>query len=126
MIRWDRADCQGCAVRKRCTKAKDGARTITIREQAAHQALQHTRQEQETAAFKARYARRSGIEGSFTQGNRRADWRHARYRGRAKTWLQHLITAIALNLLRVITWMDETPRAQTRTSAFVAVMRPAS
>jgi transposase len=37
-------------------------------------------------------------------------------------WLQHLITAIALNLLRALAWFAEVPRAQTRTSAFAKLM----
>jgi transposase len=62
------------------------------------------------------------VEGTFAQGNRRSDLRHARYLGQAKVHLQHLITAIALNVLRAIAWITETPRAQTRTSAFAALM----
>jgi len=67
------------------------------------------------------------VEGSFTQGNRRSDLRQARSIGQAKTHLPHLLTAIAINLLRVFAWLREVPRATTRTSPFVALMarRPA-
>jgi hypothetical protein len=34
--------------------------------------------------------------------------------GQAKSHLQHIITATALNLVRVVTWLDGTPRASTR------------
>src|SRR6266496_5031533 len=64
----------------------------------------------------------AGVEGTFTQGNHHSDLRHARYIGLAKVHLQHLITAIALNLVRAIAWLSEVPRAQTRTSAFAALM----
>ena len=46
------------------------------------------------------YAQRAGIEGTISQGVRRCGIRRARYRGLAKTQLQHLATASAINLLR--------------------------
>ena len=64
------------------------------------------------------YAQRAGIEGTISQGVRRCGIRRARYRGLAKTQLQHLATASAINLLRVAEWLDETPQAKTRRSAF--------
>ena len=42
----------------------------------------------------------------------------------AKTHLQELLTAIAINLVRVVAWLTEIPRATTRTSAFAALMAP--
>jgi hypothetical protein len=43
--------------------------------------------------------------------------------GIVKTRLQHLATASAINLLRVADWLDETPRAKTRHSAFERLYR---
>jgi transposase len=114
--------CQGCALRARCTTAKTGARTLTVRPREQHIALQAARAYQETEEFKRKYKRRAGVEGTFTQGNRRCDLRHARYIGQAKTHLQHLLTAIAINLLRLMAWLAEVPRAETRTSPFAALM----
>lgn len=122
VIRFDRQDCQACPRQADCTKAKSGARTISIRPREQHQAIQETRARQQTAEFQATYARRAGIEGTFNQGNHHSDLRHARYIGLAKVHLQHLLTAIALNLVRAIAWLAEMPRAQTRTSAFAALM----
>lgn len=34
--------------------------------------------------------------------------------GLAKTKLQHLLTAVAINFLRIGEWLSGTPRAQTR------------
>jgi len=42
--------------------------------------------------------------------------RHTRYRGITKTRLQHLISATALNLVRLHTWWTEHPLPTTRTS----------
>ena len=77
---------------------------------------------QQTPAFTGQYGRRAGVEGSFTQANRRSDLRHARYIGLAKTHLQHVLTAVAINLIRVLAWLAEVPRATTRTSPFAALM----
>ena len=89
-----------------------------FRAQAQHIALQAARVRQETAEFKAPYARRAGVEGTFNQGNRWSDLRHARYLGLTTTHFQQVLTAVALNLLRVLDWLAEVPRAKTRTSAF--------
>ena len=48
--------------------------------------------------------------------------RHARYLVQAKTHLQQLLRAIAINLLRLMAWLAEVPRAETRTSPFAALL----
>ena len=65
--------------------------------------------------------RRAGIEGTLSQGVRAFGLRHTRYRGTAKTHLQHIATAAAINIDRIVAWLDERPRAQTRTSRFAAL-----
>jgi len=47
--------------------------------------------------------------------------RRCRYIGLAKTHLQHVLTAAAMNLTRVIAWIQEVPRAKTRRPAFAAL-----
>jgi transposase len=116
-------DCRPCPCRAQCTKAKVGARGITIRPQEQHEAIQAARARQQTPEFKQQYAKRAGIEGTISQGVRRSDLRRARYIGLAKTRLQHLLMAVALNLVRVVAWLREQPRAQTRTSRFAAFAR---
>ncbi|MGE8131184.1 transposase [Methylobacterium sp. NPDC080182] len=48
--------------------------------------------------------------------------RRSRYLGLAKTHLQHLLTATAINLSRLAAWIDDTPAARTRRSAFARLM----
>jgi hypothetical protein len=48
--------------------------------------------------------------------------RRARYIGLAKTHLQHVVTAAAMNLVRLGAWLAGTPLARTRQSAFVRLM----
>ncbi len=47
--------------------------------------------------------------------------RRARYRGLARTHLQHVATAAAINLVRLAAWFGAVPRAATRTSRFAAL-----
>lgn len=126
VMRFDRDDWCVCPRPTDCTKAKSGARTLSIRPREQHEAIQAARSRQQTAEFRNEYARRAGVEGTFTQANHYSDLRHAGYIGLAKVHLQQLITAIALNLVRAIAWLAEVPRAQTRTSAFAALMAQTS
>jgi hypothetical protein len=47
--------------------------------------------------------------------------RRGRYRGLARTRLQHVATAAALNLERLAAWFRAVPHAATRTSRFAAL-----
>ena len=74
-----------------------------------------------TKEGRRRYARRAGIEGTLSQGVRAFGLRRSRYRGLAKTHLQHVATAAAINLARLGDWFRAVPRAATRTSRFAAL-----
>jgi transposase len=69
----------------------------------------------------ARYAARAGVEGTIAQGVRVFDLRHARYRGLATTHFQHLATAAALNVARLVAWFAERPRAAPRPSRLALI-----
>jgi transposase len=47
--------------------------------------------------------------------------RRSRYRGLAKTHLQHVATAAAIDLVRLGDWLRLVPRAVTRTSRFATL-----
>jgi len=110
-IEFRAADCRACVHRPLCTRAISEPRGITVRPQAA-------RQRQTTAAFAEQYAARAGIEGTLSQGTRAFGLRRARYRGRVKTHLQHVLTAVAINVVRLVACNDETPFAKARRSPF--------
>ncbi len=59
---------------------------------------------QTTPEFKKQYATRAGVEGTISQGTRAFGLRRCRYRGFPKTRLQHIVTACALNLVRIWEW----------------------
>jgi len=122
---FDQQDCGPCPTRLLCTRSKDRPRSLKLRPQAQHAALQQARAYQETDEFKERYKKRAGIEGTISQGTRSFGFRRARYVGLTKTHLQHVITAAAINLTRAVAWLQDRPRAQTRRSRF-AVLAPAA
>ena len=78
-----------------------------------------------SAEGKAQYAQRAGIEGTLSQGVRAFGLRRTRYGGVAKTHVQHVAIAAAINVDRIVAWLDECPRATTRISRFAA-LAPAS
>ncbi len=86
-----------------------------------YEALQAARHRQATAEFKAQYAARAGVESAHGQAVRRCDLRHARYLGLPKVHLQHVLTAAALNMVRVGEWLAGTPLAKTRVSSFAGL-----
>jgi len=96
-------DCQPCPSRSDCTRAK--RRTITVRRQDHYLALQAARIRETTEAYATEYARRAGVEGTLSQGTRAYGLRRARYIGEAKTALQHLLTAAAINFVRIANWL---------------------
>ena len=94
---------------------------VEARPQAQFQALHATRAWYASEDGQQRYKRRAGIEGTLSQGVRSFGLRCARYRGLAKTHLQHIATAAAMNVDRIVAWLDERPRARTRTSRFASL-----
>ena len=123
LIRFGLAACRACAARPQCV-ASGRERVLRIRRREEYEALQATRRRQGTPEFAARYAARAGIEGTISQGVRRCDLRRARYRGLAKTALNHQLIGAALNYQRAAAWLAGTPRARTRRSAFAALAEP--
>lgn len=118
------ADCTACVARHLCTRAEKIGRHLTVSPQAIYEALQQARRRQETAAFKELYHQRAGIEGTISLAVNSMDMRQARYRGQARTHLQHLATAVAINLRRVADWLMEERPARARTSPFAALVLP--
>jgi hypothetical protein len=62
------------------------------------------------------------VEASLSQGVRRCGLRRSRYVGLARTYLGHVLTAAALNFVRLAEWLAGTPRARTRRSPFAKLM----
>ena len=112
--------CNACPVVTKCTQSATG-RSLSIKPQVEHEATQEARQRQELPEFKKKYHARAGIEGTLSQAVVALGMRKTRYRDPVKVHFQHLATAAAINLKRVYEWLNETPRATTRTSSFAAL-----
>ncbi len=121
-LKFAAADCRPCPSRAECTQARRARRTLTIRPREQYEALQAARARAETRDFATEYAYRAGIEGTRSRGIRRCGLRQARSIGLTKTKLQHLLTAAALNFVRVDEWLADTPRVATRRSPFAKLM----
>jgi transposase len=93
-------DCGACAVRTLCTSAKEARRSIYFHPRPKYEALNKARARMNDPAWKERYHVRAGIEGTLSQGVRAFGMRRSRYIGLAKTGLQQVCTAAALNLAR--------------------------
>lgn len=124
-IKFSTKDCQSCPSRALCTQSTRQRRTITVRPEQHYQALQHARERAKTDDFKTLYAHRAGVEGTISQGVRVMSLRRSRYIGQEKTHLQHLATAAAMNVVRIVRWLDGEPHAKTRCSPLVQLLRPA-
>ena len=118
--------CANCPVRQDCTRSQTTGRVLHVRSPAAHQALQARRHEEQTPAFRQRYALRAGIESTFSQGTRAMGLRRARYDGLARTHVQHVLTAVAINLMRIDAVLTHVPRGTTRHSHFARLASAAA
>ena len=63
----------------------------------------------------------STSKGTISQGTRAFGLRFCRYRGFPKTRLQHIITACAINLVRVWEWWTDAYTFGTTPSRFAAL-----
>jgi transposase len=123
-IKFSSRDCRPCPSHTRCFRSgkRYARRSLTVRPQEQHEALQAARQREQTEDFSTLYAKRAGIEGTLSRGIRTCRLRRTRYLGLRKTRLAHLLTAVALNFLRLGDWFTGVPPAHTRHFPFVELM----
>lgn len=120
-----KSDCQPCPALRECISSPTGVRReLTVRHRDDHQAVRQARARQQTDEWKERYKIRAGIEGTVSQAVHAHGLRRSRYRGLARTSLQHQLTGAAIKLTRIDAWLTNTPRARTRSSHLEA-LRPA-
>lgn len=109
-------DCIPCPYRRQCTSAKSNRRQLSLYAREMTQALRTARAQQQTKDWNTDYALRAGVEGTIRQAVAVTDMHHARYRGLAKTHLEHVYSAVALNLIRLHAWWNGHPLDRTRTT----------
>ncbi|MFI1585071.1 transposase [Embleya sp. NPDC020630] len=122
-IRFLATTCAPCPARDKCTRSELYGRQLTVRPRDQDALLQRARAEQDTADWRTRYAARAGVESTIHQtvAVAAAGTRKTRYIGLAKTHLAHVLTAAAVNLIRLDAWWIGTPLASTRTSHLPAL-----
>jgi transposase len=121
LVYFPKAACQACPARTLCTQAKQRPRRLCLHPRPEHEALHAARHRLKSEAGERLYAQRAGVEGTLSQGVRSCGIRHTRYRKLAKTHLQPVATAAAINLDRIAAWLAGRPLATTRTSHFAAL-----
>jgi hypothetical protein len=101
VAKFTRAQCQPCPVRAACTTSGDGKRTVGFPPRELLELQVRNRADQQDPAWHKRYAVRSGVEGTVCELACGHGMRHCRYRGQPKAHLQHVLTAIAVNIGRL-------------------------
>ena len=111
------ATCRGCPVRDQCTRSTSTSieRRLTVPPREAHHAQLTARAAQDTPDWQADYARRAGVEGTIRQAVAVTGTRRARYRGLPETRLEHVYSAVALNLIRQHAYWNGHALDRTRT-----------
>lgn len=87
--------------------------------------MQAARARDRQADWPLRYNQRVGIEGTLSQGVSGFGMRRSHYMGLAKTHLQHVFIATAINLWRIVNWLNEVLLVQTRQAAFERLLTSA-
>jgi transposase len=118
---FSRHDCHACPARPLCTKNQQEGRRVRLPPRDQYEAIAAARAWYASEAGRQVYKQRAGVEGTLSQGVRAFGRRRTRYRGVEKTHVQHIATAAAINIDRIVAWLEERPRAQTRTSRFAAL-----
>ena len=108
------AACKPCPARAQCTTAR-GGRGLTLPPRELHEVLAAARAE-DGQDWQQDYKRRAGIEATISQAVTITGCRRARYRGLAKTRLEHAYAAVPLNVHRLDAHWNDTPIDRTRTS----------
>ncbi|MFS2011991.1 IS1182 family transposase [Azospirillum sp. CT11-132] len=118
---FSRSDCGACSARPFCTPAKAARRSVFFHPREEYEALNVARARMDDPVWKERYHVRAGVEGTLSQGVRAFGMRRCRYIGLAKTAFQHVCIAAAMNVARMVHWLDGQPRAKTRVTRFAAL-----
>jgi transposase len=107
--------CRPCPARAQCTTAR-GGRGLTLPPRELYELQAAARAGQDSKEWQQDYRRRAGIEATISQAVTVTGTRRARYRGLARTRLEHVYAAVALNLWRLDAYWNDTPLDRTRTS----------
>lgn len=118
-VKFDKSTCLACPVRPQCTSSARRPRALSVLpSRELHEIQTGNRLEQQTEDWQQRYAIRAGIEATLSQNVRTCGLRRSRYRGLARTHVQHVLTALTCNLTRVADWIAEPTTTHRRSTRF--------
>ncbi|MET8038119.1 IS1182 family transposase [Streptomyces sp. NPDC005345] len=116
VAKFAKSQCHPCPARTHCTTSRASTRTVGFPPRELRDLQLRVRTEQQTSEWKTRYAVRSGVEGTVNEFAHGHGMRRCRYRGQGKAHIQHVLTAIAVNIERLSGLSPEetpTPRRPT-------------
>lgn len=105
-LRYRGVNCNSCKLKPKCTSSLRG-RTVQFSPDEA--LLFKDRKFNETQAFEALYKLRSSVERIHGDAKRNHSLARAKFRGKWKVNFQVIMTAIALNLKRLASWLKNGP-----------------
>ena len=108
--------CRPCPARAQCTTATRTGRQLTIPPRELHDLQASARAGQAGKDWQEDYKRRAGAEATMSQAVTITGSRRTRYRGLRKIHLEHVYSAVALNLYRLDAYWNDTPLNRRRTS----------
>lgn len=113
-------DCESCTLSDRCParRKKDGTRVLktTLHDSV----LARRRRYQQTDAFRERYAKRAGVEGTNSELKRKHGMGRLRVRGAKRVRLAVRLKALACNVKRMVGYLVDAARAAARAAADAA------
>ena len=116
-----RADCADCPVRQQCTQAATRPRHSSCACGRSMWPCNWPGSAKPRPRSRRPTPSAPGIEGTIALATEPYGLRRTRYIGLAKTHLQNIFIALAINLARVAAWWAAKPRAQTRLMKFIAL-----
>ncbi|MER5601674.1 transposase [Streptomyces sp. NPDC002265] len=97
-----RKACRECEDRGKCTGNVDGkGRYILLLPEPQQKIQSQVRNDQKSSNWQRRYAIRAGCKATVSETVHAHGLRHCRYRGLAKTHVQHVLTAAGTNIVRL-------------------------
>jgi transposase len=111
-FRFSKKQCGGCALREPCLSTPTTRQRTVIKNEYEAE-YQAARTKAETPAYAKVRKEHPAIERKLSELVRRHDLRHARYRGLSKVLRQGWLTALVVNLKRIVRLLMPEPRVGT-------------
>ncbi|AUA16526.1 hypothetical protein CFP59_08717 [Streptomyces malaysiensis subsp. malaysiensis] len=110
-----------CSVRGQCTRSHQYGRQLTVRPQDQDAIVGTRTRRAGHGRGEGPLASRRGVEGTIHQAVSTTGARRTGHVGLAEIHLAHVLTAAAINLIRLDAWRSDTPLADARTSRLAAL-----